>query len=648
MTRRASLVLLAVLLATSCASPANPPSTSKAPSAGAGTSAKVTTPPPAPSGSGAASTLPGTGADTAPVITAPRTITAIAGTVTAPANLVAAGGLNLIGADGATMVAAGAGNLVAAGAGNIVAAGAGNLVAAGAGNYSLAQAATPPGFKPVARARVYLTSGDAVLPIAPVETDDQGRYRFPQVPSGVTYQVVVSIITPAGKTGRLASLVKPETTGAVADVSPFTTMVCASVVGQKKALGDIDPAGFKAAAEEIGKLIAAESGTTVDLGDPAALSGKVATLVATSSVATAALASVKATVETAPRGAEDLAKLIQDLKVSTCAVADVVAAPTPGVPGDLPSAPSAIAVAEDDTVYLGDRERRRIVVLRGGAFDRAIEGFEPLSLAAAGGSLYVGDADSGKVVKVAADGTRTDLAADQAYEPTAIAVAEDGTVYFADATRHAIYAVAAGGTPTVLVGGKPGYADGAGAAARLYRPSGLALVGNALYVADAGNRRIRRIDLGAIASISAFAGSGGTGAVDGTGTAARFGYPAAIAADGAGTLWVADAAAGTIRRITTAGVVETVLNGGCVLDAKGLTYGGGLTFARFALYVIDGDRIVRRPVGPQPTATPATAPSGSPSPSASPSASPAAEASASPSATPTGLPTSSPTSSPAG
>lgn len=660
MNRRLSLALLAAVSLAACASPA--PNTPRA--SGSGTISKTTPGPVGPSaGNGGANNPtsgPSTAGSTAPVLAPLRAVTAIAGTVTAPASLVAAGGLNLIGADGATLVAAGAGNMVAAGAGNLVAAGAGNIVAAGAGNlisddgsnivaagagnYALKAAGTG-AFLPVPRARVYLTAGDVVLPIAPVETDEDGNYTFPKVPAGVTYQVVVSVITPAGKTGRLASLVRPDEKGAVANVSPVTTMVCAATVGTKKGLGDVDPSALKAATDAVGELIAKVTGEGIDLADPKSLPAKVEALVATDAAASTKLGVLKTAVAADPKDAAAIGALIESLDVATCAVGDVLAAPSLASADDfsLPAAPSAIAVAPDETLYLGDRERGRVVVIGPDRPDagrqpaatatRVIDGVEPLALAVAGDALYVGDAKEGQVLRIAADGTRTALTTDQRYEPTAIAVAEDGTVYFTDATRHAVFSVgAAGGAATLLVGGRPGFADGEGANAKLYRPSGLALVGNALYVADAGNRRIRRVTLGGAPAIAAFAGSGAAGDADGAAAEARFGYPAAIAADGTGTLWVADAATGTIRRVTTAGVVETVLDGGCVLDAKGLGFHGGLTFARAALYVLDGDRVVRRPVGPQPS--PSAAPA-SPAASASPdstSASPAAPPSSSPAA----------------
>lgn len=69
--------------------------------------------------------------------------------------------------------------------------------------------------------------------------------------------------------------------------------------------------------------------------------------------------------------------------------------------------------------------------------------------------------------------------------------------------------------------------------------------------------------------VSTFAGSGSPGANDGTGTAASFNEPWAVACDTLGNIYVADTKNYKDRKITTAGVVTTVAGTG----AFGVTNG---------------------------------------------------------------------------
>lgn len=91
----------------------------------------------------------------------------------------------------------------------------------------------------------------------------------------------------------------------------------------------------------------------------------------------------------------------------------------------------------------------------------------------------------------------------------------------------------------------------------LQAPTGVTLDRSGdLFVADTDNHVIRKISQG---HLSILAGSVGiTGAADGTGSAARFSYPKSVAVDGAGTVYVADAANHTIRKITPSGMVTTL------------------------------------------------------------------------------------------
>lgn len=114
-------------------------------------------------------------------------------------------------------------------------------------------------------------------------------------------------------------------------------------------------------------------------------------------------------------------------------------------------------------------------------------------------------------------------------------------------------------TVSTVAGSRHGLADGAGAEARFRGPMGLAHAHGALYVADVGNHAIRRID--ASGRVTTFAG-GTQGFADGVGKAARFSYPRDVAADAAGNLYVADATNRRIRKITPDGRVTTLAGQG--------------------------------------------------------------------------------------
>src|SRR5215468_10720666 len=89
--------------------------------------------------------------------------------------------------------------------------------------------------------------------------------------------------------------------------------------------------------------------------------------------------------------------------------------------------------------------------------------------------------------------------------------------------------------------GGPGNVDGSGADAHFYQPSGVAVdsAGN-VYVADASNQTIRKVTAAGV--VTTLAGTAGRfGSADGTGAAARFYAPTGVAIDSAGNIYVADA-----------------------------------------------------------------------------------------------------------
>jgi hypothetical protein len=141
-------------------------------------------------------------------------------------------------------------------------------------------------------------------------------------------------------------------------------------------------------------------------------------------------------------------------------------------------------------------------------------------------------------------------------------------VYVTDNGNHTIRKVTPDGVVTTLAGdstqldpdGYPlgGYADGSGSAARFNSPIALALDGAGhLFVADASNYTIRQMTTDG--AVTTLAGNPTlAGGDDGTGSVARFNYPTSIAADKAGALYVADAFNHIIRKMTAGGVVTTL------------------------------------------------------------------------------------------
>jgi sugar lactone lactonase YvrE len=115
---------------------------------------------------------------------------------------------------------------------------------------------------------------------------------------------------------------------------------------------------------------------------------------------------------------------------------------------------------------------------------------------------------------------------------------------------------------TTLAGsGNPGFADGAGAQASFKYPAGIALDGSGnIYVADAFNNRIRKITPTGV--VKTLAGSGKEGFADGMGIDAVFNGPAGIAIDRDGNIYTAEWKGHRIRKITPEGVVATLAGSG--------------------------------------------------------------------------------------
>jgi sugar lactone lactonase YvrE len=161
---------------------------------------------------------------------------------------------------------------------------------------------------------------------------------------------------------------------------------------------------------------------------------------------------------------------------------------------------------------------------------------------------------------------KEDIAQDQSAlgpAPRSIAADRAGNVFFADQDTilrldptTGILSLVAGSGPTRFAGG-----NGPAAGAQLRSPAGLAVdaAGN-LYVADAGNNRIRKVSNGAITTVTGI-GTAGFSGDNGPATNAQLNGPDGIAVDSAGDLYIADAGNHRIRKVSY-GVITTVAGNG--------------------------------------------------------------------------------------
>jgi trimeric autotransporter adhesin len=187
------------------------------------------------------------------------------------------------------------------------------------------------------------------------------------------------------------------------------------------------------------------------------------------------------------------------------------------------------------------------------------------------GILYIGNAIG--IQKVAPNGTITTIAtsgnleesgappglfggvkAAQLITPSGITLDSSGNLYIVDKAAHRIHKI----TPQIIIStvagnGINGFGGDGGKAvtAQLSAPSAVAAdsAGN-LYIADCGNRRIRKVTPDGMITTVAGNGEQGLAGDGGPAASAQLMTPSGIAVDSAGNLYIADSTGNCVRKVT--------------------------------------------------------------------------------------------------
>ncbi|HEX8129039.1 MAG TPA: NHL repeat-containing protein [Pyrinomonadaceae bacterium] len=178
--------------------------------------------------------------------------------------------------------------------------------------------------------------------------------------------------------------------------------------------------------------------------------------------------------------------------------------------------------------------------------------------------------------------------------PSALAIDANGNLYVADTSNNRIRKVTPEGVVSTLAGdGTPGARDGAAQSAQFNAPVGVAVDarGERVYVADTYNDRIRLITT-ADGQVTTIAGGNAPGYADGAGVGALFDTPCALVANADGELFIADTGNRRLRKLSKDGQVSTLALApadGSQFDGAFEPVGLALTHDNF-LYVAERER----------------------------------------------------------
>ncbi len=283
--------------------------------------------------------------------------------------------------------------------------------------------------------------------------------------------------------------------------------------------------------------------------------------------------------------------------------------------------PSGIGIDAAGTVYIADSGNHRIRKVTADGIIQRVAGENrnggysgdggaaiaanlrnPLDVASdTQGNVYIADTDNHRIRKIDSNGRISTIAGAHfgytgdgsaakyalLYKPSSLAIDGQNRLLIADSYNHRIrlidaqdliHTVAGSGLSEIGNGGFFGD-DVLAGRARLFNPQGLGVDAQGrVFVADANNHRVRKLSpVSHVPLIESFVGARATGlkggGFSGDGGAAKeaqLKQVEGVATDAQGSLYIADSGNHRIRKVTTEGVIETLVGG-----EKGSQLGGG-------------------------------------------------------------------------
>lgn len=226
--------------------------------------------------------------------------------------------------------------------------------------------------------------------------------------------------------------------------------------------------------------------------------------------------------------------------------------------------PYSLVVDANGTVFLNDTGNgaiRQIVgqtvsTVQGGSgldgpHDVALDGSGGLLVGARGRVYRIVNGQQSTLAGNGVGGAPVDGPAASAVFGNEVSVfgSSGGDVWVADADNHRIRRVAGGQVSTVAGGANGAWVDGPNLIARFNHPHEILLHQGSLYIPDALNHAVRRVNI-ATSTTTTVSGNATTGTTNGSLAAARFNTPLDISVDPEGAFYVADTSNHCIRRIS--------------------------------------------------------------------------------------------------